>query len=110
MASFGLIIFGKFSHMAGTAPDTNPQTIPVNPEALRIDLAIFDNSALVAFSDNGINFSTEREFPAGVLASLDIRVRVMTIRNKTVASPARYDLTFYTDPILIQGRPYVRNP
>ena len=110
MASFGLIIFGKFQHIAGNAPDTTPQTIDVNPEALRIDLAIFDQSALVAFSDNGINFSTEREFPAGVLASLDIRVRKLTIRNKTVASVARFDITFYTDPVLVEGRPYVRNP
>jgi hypothetical protein len=110
VASFGLIIFGKFAHIAGTAPDTTPQTIPFNPEALRMDLAIFDNSALIAFSDDGKFFSTEREFPAGVLASLDIRVRVLTIRNKTVASPARFDITVYSDPILIQGREYVRNP
>jgi len=110
VASFGLVIFGKFAHIAGNAPDTTPQIIPFNPEALRIDIAIFDQSALLAFSDNGINFSTEREFPAGVLSSLDIRVRVMTIRNKTVASVARFDVTAYYDPILIEGRPYVRNP
>jgi hypothetical protein len=110
VASFGLIIFGKFAHIAGNAPDTTPQTIPFNPEALRIDITVFDQSALIAFSDDGRNFSTEREFPAGVIASLDIRVRVLTIRNKTVASVARFDITAYSDPILIEGRPYVRNP
>lgn len=110
MGAFGLIIFGKFMHFAGNAPDTTPITLDVNPEALRVDIAIFDNIALVAFSDDGKFFSTEREFPAGVISSLDIRVRKFTIRNKTAASVARFDITAYTDPILIPGREYVRNP
>lgn len=110
MGAFGLIIFGKFMHLAGNAPDTTPTTFDINPEALRIDIGIFDNSALIAFSDDGKFFSTEREFPAGVIASLDIRVRKFTIRNKTVASIARFDVTAYYDPILIPGREYVRNP
>lgn len=107
MASFGLIIFGDYLHLAGSAADTD-QDFDVNPEGLRIDLSIFDNPALVAFSKDGRNFSAPRELPAGVLSSLDIRVRKFRIRNKTAGSIARYDLTAYFDPILIQGREYVR--
>ena len=110
MSAFGLIIFGDLMHFAGTAPDTTPATLDVNPEAMRLDLAIFDNTALVQFSKDGRNFSSPREFPAGIIASLDLRVRKIAIVNKTVASPARYDITAYFDPILIQGRQYVRQP
>ncbi len=105
-----LTIFGKQMHLAGSAPDTTPQVFDINPEALRFDLAILDNAALVAFSDDGIHFTTEREYPAGVLGSLDIRVRKFSIRNKTVASIARFDVTAFGDPIEIIGRDYVRNP
>jgi|SRR5882672_4666864 len=105
-----LTIFGKQMHLAGSAPDTTPVTFDINPEALRFDISIFDNPALVAFSDDGIHFTTEREYPAGVLSSLDIRVRKFTIRNKTVASIARFDVVAFTDPIEIVGREYARNP
>ncbi len=105
-----LTIFGKQMHQAGSAPDTTPVIFDVQPEALRMDLAIFDNAALVAFSDDGIHFSSEREYPAGVLSSLDIRVRKWSVRNKVVLSIARFDATFFLDPIEIVGREYVRNP
>lgn len=105
-----LTVFHQHHHLAGNAPDTTPQTFDINPPAMRFDLAIFDNSALVAFSDDGIFFSTEREFPAGVLSSLDIIVRKFTIRNKTVASIARFDVTAFYDPVEIVGREFVAVP
>jgi hypothetical protein len=101
-----LTIFNQSAHGAGNAPDTTPLDIDLNPPAMRLDLAIFDNSALVSFSADGRNFGTERELPAGVISSLDILVRKMRIRNKTVASVARYDFTAYYDPIEIVGRPF----
>lgn len=105
-----LTIFNQSAHGAGSAPDTNPLKIDLNPPAMRLDLAIFDNSALVAISGDGIHFGTERELPAGVISSLDVIVRAFTIRNKTVASVARYDFTTYYDPIEIVGRPFVAVP
>lgn len=105
-----LTIFNQSAHGAGNAPDTNPLLIDLNPAALRLDLAIFDNIALVSFSADGFHFGTEREFPAGVLSSLDILVRAFRIRNKTVASVARYDFTAFYDPVEIVGRPFVQVP
>lgn len=105
-----LTIFGEYAHGAGSAPDTIPLLIALQPPALRIDLSIFDNAALVAFSEDGIHFTTEREFPAGVLSSLDILVRAFTIRNKTLLSVARYDFTAFYDPIEIVGRAFVPVP
>jgi hypothetical protein len=103
-----LTIFANQHHAAGNAPDTNPINLDFNPPALRLDFAIFDNSALVSYSSNGLQFTTEREFPAGVLSSIDMQVRVLRVRNKTVASVARYDATGYYDPVEIVGRDYVR--
>lgn len=105
-----LTIFAQNAHGAGSAPDTNPLQIDLYPPALRIDLAIFDNSALVSFSDDGTHFGTEREFPAGVLSSLDVLVRSFRIRNKTALSIARYDFTAFYDPLEITGRPFVPTP
>lgn len=105
-----LTVFHQHHHLAGNAPDTTPTTFDLNPPALRFDLAIFDNIALVAFSDDGIHFSTEREFPAGVLSSLDIIVRKFTIRNKTALSVARFDVTAFYDAVEIVGRPFVTVP
>jgi hypothetical protein len=105
-----LTIFNQSAHGAGNAPDTNAVRIDLNPAAMRLDLAIFDNSALLSFSRDGYHFDTEREFPAGVLSSLDILVRAFTIRNKTVASVARYDFTAFYDPIEIVGREFHQVP
>lgn len=104
-----LTIFQQAHHAAGNAPDTNPLEIEFFPPAMRLDLSIFDNIALVSFSAEGRNFSTERELPAGVISSLDMPVRKMRIRNKTVASVARYDVTAYYSPLEIVGAPFVPN-
>jgi hypothetical protein len=101
-----LTIFTLTHHAAGSAPDTTPLQINFNPPALRLDIAIFDNVALIAFSSDGTFFSTEREFPAGVLASLDQRVQSVRIRNKVALSIARYDLNGFYSPVEITGRPY----
>jgi hypothetical protein len=101
-----LTIFADQQHAAGNAPDTTPRQIDLTPPALRLDLAVYDNPALVAFSADGIYFGTEREFPAGVLSSLDLLVQSIRIRNKTVASIARYDLTGFSHPVEIVGTPY----
>lgn len=99
-------IFQQAHHAAGNAPDTTPLQIDLNPPALRLDIAIFDNIALVAFSSDGIFFTTEREMPAGVLSSLDFFVQSIRIRNKTVASIARYDINAFYSPMEIVGKPY----
>jgi hypothetical protein len=103
-----LTVFAQQHHAAGNAPDTNPVLLEFNPAALRLDIAIFDNPALVSYSTDGIHYGTEREFPAGVLSSMDVQVRFLKVRNKTVASVARYDATGYFDAVEIVGRDYVR--
>jgi hypothetical protein len=105
-----LTIFNQSAHGAGSAPDTNPLQIDLNPAAMRLDLAIFDNSVLVSFSADGFHFGTEREFPGGVLSSLDILVRSFRIRNKTAASIGRYDFTSFYDPVEIVGREFQQVP
>src|SRR5215475_3821528 len=102
-----LTVFQQSHHAAGNAPDTNPLEIEFFPPAMRLDLSIFDNIALVAFSADGRVFSTERELPAGLISSLDLYVRKMRIRNKTVASVARYDATAYYSPLEVVGVPFV---
>ncbi len=103
-------IYQLTHHAAGNAPDNLPLKIDLNPPALRIDIGIFDNVALITFSADGIHFLTEREFPAGVLSSLDQLVASFLIRNKTVASVARYDVTAFYSPLEIVGEPYIFGP
>lgn len=108
-----LTIFRQSHHAAGTAPDTNPLQLDFSPPVMRLDLSIFDNPVLVAFSSDGVYFSTEREFPAGMISSLDLLVGSMRIRNKTALSPGRYDATGYYSPIEIVGEPFtlqIRTP
>lgn len=101
-----LTIFTQDHHAAGNCPDTTPLRIDFSPVCLRLDLAIFDQIALVQFSADGIHFSTPREMPAGVISSLDMLVASITLVNKTAASIARYDLTGYYDPVEIIGVPF----
>ena len=103
-----ITIFRQQHHDAGSAPDTNPLQLEFNPPAFRLDFAIFDNSALVSYSSNGRTFTTEREFSAGLFGSIDMLIRYIRIRNKTVASVARYDFTGYYEPVEIVGEAYVR--
>ena len=104
-----LTIFKQTHHAAGNAPDTTPFQIDLQPSALVLDLSIFDNSALVSFSSDGIFFSTEREFPAGVIASFNMLCQSIRIRNKTAASVARYDISAYYDAVEIEGKAFVPN-
>ncbi len=101
-----LTIFTLAHHAAGSAPDTTPRQIDFQPPALVLDIAIFDNVALIAFSSDGIFFSTEREFPAGVISSLNQKVQSLRIRNKVVLSIARFDFNAFYSPVEIVGRPY----
>ncbi len=101
-----LTIFTLTHHAAGSAPDTTPRQIDFQPPALVLDIAIFDNVALLSFSSDGIFYSTERELPAGLVSSLNQRVASVRIRNKTVLSIARYDLNGFYSPVEIVGRPY----
>ncbi len=102
-----LTIFTLTHHAAGSAPDTTPREIQFNPPAMRIDIAIFDQAALVSFSSDGTFYSTEREFPAGLFSSLDQMVRSLRIRNKTALSIARYDVTAFYSPREVVGTPFV---
>jgi hypothetical protein len=90
-------------HAAGTAPDTVPMTIEFEPPAIRFDVAIFDNAAMISMSPDKIYYTTEREFSAGVFFSLDQWVNAIRIRNKVAGSPARYDISAYFNPIEITG-------
>lgn len=101
-----LTIFQQSHHAAGSAPDTTPLQIDLSPPALVIDIAIYDNIALVAFSSDGVFFSTEREMPAGVISSLNLLVQSIRIRNKTPGSIARYDLNGFFSPIEVVGASY----
>lgn len=98
-----LTTFLQAHHAAGLAPDTVPLLIEFEPPCMRIDVGIFDNTALIAFSSDKIFYGTERELPAGIFLSLDEWVHGIRIRNKVVASPARYDLTGYYNPVEIVG-------
>ena len=97
------VVYMQTHHAAGTAPDTVPLTIEFEPPAIRFDVAVFDNSVLVAFSPDKIFYSTEREFSAGVFFSLDQWVHGIHIRNKVPGSPGRYDISAYFNPIEITG-------
>jgi hypothetical protein len=99
-------IYKQSHHLAGSAPDTTPSQFDLKPQALRLDIAIFDNVALVSFSDDGIFFSTEREFPAGIITSLDLLCQSVRIRNKVPASVARYDITAFYSPVEVVGVPF----
>jgi len=99
-------IFKQSHHLAGNAPDTVPSQFDLKPQALRLDVSIFDNVALMSTSDDGIFFSTEREMPAGIIASLDLLCQSIRIRNKTPGSVARYDITAYYSPIEVVGVPF----
>jgi len=101
-----LTIFRQSHHAAGSAPDTTPLQIDLAPSALRLDVAILTNDALVAFSSDGIFFTTERVIPGGVIASLDMLVQSIRIRNKTPGSVAVYDINAYFSPIEIVGDQY----
>ena len=101
-----LTVFTLTHHAAGSAPDTTPRQIDLQPPAMRFDGAIFDNPALMSFSSDGIFYSTEREISAGVFFSLDQKVQSFRIRNKTVASVARYDITGYYSPREVVGVPF----
>lgn len=102
-----LTVFSNAWHLAGSAADAD-KDIDVNPAALRLDFAILDNPAMLAFSTDGIVFLSPREVSGGVFASVDLVVRKIRIRNKTAGVVARYDFTGYFSPIEITGAPYVR--
>ncbi len=101
-----LTIFSLTHHAAGSAPDTTPRQLDFNPPAMRMDIAIFDNVAMISFSSDGIFYSTEREFPAGIIASLDQKVQSLRIRNKVALSVARYDLNAFYSPLEVVGREF----
>ena len=98
-----LTSFQQTHHAAGTAPDTVPTLIEFEPPCMRIDVGVFDNTALIAFSSDKIYYSTERELPGGIFLSLDEWVHAVRIRNKTTGSPARFDITGYYNPVEIIG-------
>jgi hypothetical protein len=102
-----LTVFTLTHHAAGSAPDTTPRQIDFNPPAMRFDGAIFDNPVLMSFTSDGIFYSTERELSAGLFFSLDQKVQSIRVRNKTVASIGRYDLTAYYSPREVVGVPFV---
>lgn len=101
-----LTIFTLSHHAAGSAPDTTPIVLEFWPPIMRLDGAIFDNPVLMSFSADGIFFSTERELSAGIFFSLDIKAQTIRVRNKTVASVGRYDLTGYYSPREVVGVPF----
>src|SRR6266704_3012638 len=68
--------------------------------------ASIDTPALMAFSSDGIFYSTERELAAGLFFSIDQKVQSIRVRNKTVAAIARYDLTGYYSPREVVGVPF----
>ena len=98
-----LTSFQQTHHCAGIAPDSVPMLIEFEPPCMRIDVGVFDNTLLIAFSSDKIFYGTERELPAGIFLSLDEWVHAIRIRNKVVASPARFDITGYYNPVEIIG-------
>lgn len=105
-----LTIFRQVHHLAGSAPDTTPLELMLLPAAMRIDIAIFDNTALISFTSDGRFWTTEREFLPAVFASLDQQVRGIRIRNKVALSIARYDMTGFYSPVEVVGEPFVPVP
>lgn len=99
-------IYTQAHHLAGSAPDTTPREFLLNPPALRLDLFIRDNDALISFSADGRFWTTERELAAGMIASLDQLVSGIRIRNRVALSVARYDITGFYSPLEVVGRPF----
>jgi hypothetical protein len=101
-------IFQNYQVFAGSAPDTTPAQFEINPAAMRIDIAVFDNTLLIALGPDLTRVGAPLERLAGTVASLDCLVRRFTVVNKTVASIARFNIIAFYDPIEITGRPFVR--
>lgn len=99
-------IYTQAHHLAGSAPDTTPREFLLNPPALRLDIGIFDNPALISFSADGRFWTTEREILAGMFVSLGQLVSGIRIRNRTALSIARYDITAFYSPVEVVGRPF----
>lgn len=102
-----LTVFSSYAVLAGSAQDTD-QRFELNPEALRLDISVFDQSLYISFSYDLQHFTQPREIQAGVIMSLDIKVRALLIRNKTAASVGRYNIIAWSSPIEITGDKYVR--
>src|SRR5258708_33186449 len=101
-----LTVFTLSHHAAGSAPDTTPRQIDFWPPVMRSDGGIFDNPGLMSFSSDGIFYWTERALAAGIFFTLDQKVASIRVRNKTVASIGRYDLTGYYSPREVVGVPF----
>jgi len=101
-----LTIFEEAHHLTGTAPDTPPLVVQFEPEALVLDILITGNDARIAFSSDGMRFSSPRLFPAGLVASLNQRVAALAIQNAVAGSDALFDITGFYSPIEIVGKPY----
>jgi len=104
-----LTIFGQYQVLAASGADTDTR-YDFPGAILRIDLSVFDQSLLFQFSPDLTHFTRERELQAGVIASLDMYVRALLVRNKTAGSIGRFNLIGWTDPIEIVGRQFLRQP
>jgi hypothetical protein len=99
-------VFQQSHHAYGTAPDNTPAQIDFNPPCMVLDLLILNANALVAFSSDGVFFSSLRLFVAGTIGSFNLKVQSMRIVNQTAGQVATYDVTGYYSPLEITGTPF----
>ena len=102
-----LTVFRSSHHWRQLAADTDT-TIDFGRTYARIDFLVLNNAALVSFSGDGSVFSLPREYPAGVIASLDRLVRAIRFRNAVALAVATLDADLFFDPVEVVGAPTFR--
>ena len=77
---------------AGSAPDAYGTPLTFDEIISRVDLYIWDNSAIIKKSLEGVLYDDEIEIPPNVFFSFDCNVHSINIKNKTAAAIARYQI------------------
>lgn len=123
-----LTIFEQAHHVAGDYPNPGPDIIEFDPPALVLDILVYGQDLMIAFSSDAIHWTTPRYWPAGLFGSLNLLVKKISVGEvpnpptapvaKGALAPAKkpgplspaggsgYDITAYYNPIEVTGVPY----
>lgn len=91
VATTGAPVSNNDTH-SGNAPDTYGTPIQFDDVAIRVDIFVFDNPAIIKRTPDGTTWNDEIEIPANSMYSIDASTHSINIRNKTAGSIARYQI------------------
>jgi len=77
---------------AGSAADAYGAPLAFDTIVSRVDLYIWDNSAIIKKTLDGVLYQDEIEIPPNVFFSFDCNVHSINIKNKTALAVARYQI------------------